>query len=432
MRRDQVGDLPYFVENLLFPRPLYCPSFAPLFTLKGVMSQIEEIITIKPKVKQKGFKGENIQFSQAPLDHNAAFERFKLSMASAEQTKNLAKRDRDLLAVYGQSYEQALSGTPLKPEHYVLGGHELLELDRIPIEHTLRYFLYRYKYSKYPELKILDDYPPCVQIEPSSLCNYRCVMCYQTDRKFFSNQNESMGMMTIDMFRQLIDELEGKVEAITLASRGEPLLNKNFPAMLEYCKGKFLALKVNTNASLLNEKMVHSLLSNEVQTVVFSIDAADKETYEKIRVNGVFEKILRNLELFKNIQTKHYPESRTITRVSGVKINEKQDISQMGEMWADFAEIVAFVNYTPWQNSYDNLENDIVEPCTEFWRRMFIWQDGTVNPCDYDYRSTLSQWKIQNTTVREVWRSKVYEEMRGTHLSGRRSEMSPCNRCINV
>ena len=61
--------------------------------------------------------------------------------------------------------------------------------------------------------------------------------------------------------------------------------------MLKYCEGKFLGLKINTNASILNEELIHSLLSSDIQTIVFSIDSADKENYEKVRVNGNFIKL---------------------------------------------------------------------------------------------------------------------------------------------
>ena len=90
-----------------------------------------------------------------------------------------------------------------------------------------------------------------------------------------------MGYMDLALFKKIIDQLEGNVEAITLASRGEPTLHKQLPEMLKYMQGKFLALKINTNASLMTDELIHTILSNDIQTISFSIDAADKELYEK-------------------------------------------------------------------------------------------------------------------------------------------------------
>ena len=73
-------------------------------------------------------------------------------------------------------------------------------------------------------------------------------MCYQTD-KTFHQENGFMGFMKFELFKRIIDELEGNVEAIT-ASRGEPTLNKDLVKFLDYCKDKFVAIKINSNLSL--------------------------------------------------------------------------------------------------------------------------------------------------------------------------------------
>ena len=71
-------------------------------------------------------------------------------------------------------------------------------------------------------------------------------------------------------------------------------------------------------------QLTHSILSTNIQTIVFSVDAADKATYEKIRVNGKFEKIMKNLELFAKIRKQHYSKSKHIVKISGVKISKAQ------------------------------------------------------------------------------------------------------------
>ena len=122
--------------------------------------------------------------------------------------------------------------------------------------------------------KIISEYPPLVQIEPTSICNYRCIFCYQIDPRLTNKKNSHMGIMDLQLFKSLVDELEGKVEAISLASRGEPTINKMLPEMLNYLDGKFLAVKVNTNASLLDETISRAILDADIQTLVFSADAA--------------------------------------------------------------------------------------------------------------------------------------------------------------
>ena len=191
-----------------------------------------------------------------------------------------------------------------------------------------------------------------------------------------------MGMMSLDLFKRIIDQAEGRCEAITLASRGEPLICPDIKAMIRYAGGKFLALKLNTNAWFLDEKFCYAILEAEVNTLVFSADAASEPNYSKLRVNGSLQKIYENIKLFNGIRKKHFPESKIITRVSGVKVPETDNLEDMEKFWGELVDQVAFVKYNPWENSYDQPVNYIKEPCSDLWRRMFVWWDGKVNPCD--------------------------------------------------
>ena len=295
----------------------------------------------------------------------------------------------------------------------------------------LKYLVHRYRYEIYPIKKILDDYPPYLQIEPSSICNYRCVFCFMTDKSLTDKRNGHMGQMSLELFKKIIDAAENKVEFISLASRGEPMACKDISKMLEYTVGKFLNLKINTNASLLNEEKIHAILSGGVKTLVISADAADKESYKSLRVNGNLEKVLKNLELFNNIKEKNYSSSKIITRVSGVKVSDEQKFIDMEKVWGGLVDQVAFVNYNPWENSYDKETNNIKQPCSDLWRRMFIWWDGKVNPCDVDYKSKLSV-SIFNSDLKSLWNCKAYENLRSVHIDEKRNQLKPCNACVVV
>jgi len=292
----------------------------------------------------------------------------------------------------------------------------------------LKYLIHRYRYEIFPIKKIIDDYPPYLQIEPTSICNYRCVFCFMTDPSLTNKKNGHMGQMSLELFRKIIDAAENNVEFISLASRGEPMACKDISKMLEYTIGKFLNLKINTNASLLDEEKIHAILSGGVKTLVISADAADTEAYKRLRVNGNLEKVLKNLELFNNIKEKNYSASKIITRVSGVKVSNDQKFNDMQKVWGGLVDQVAFVNYNPWENSYDKESNNITQPCSDLWRRMFIWWDGKVNPCDTDYKSTL-QIKKYNGDLSETWLSENYQLIRNKHLNDKRQSLKPCRSC---
>ncbi len=222
-------------------------------------------------------------------------------------------------------FEKGTKGRPqFKLSPNVVKEIQLLNDDQIP-----RYLVHRYRYEIFPQINMVDDYPPYLQIEPTSICNYRCVFCFQTNNDFNKRSNGFMGRMTLKTFKTVIDQAENNIEFISLASRGEPLTCPNIIKMLDYTRNKFLNLKINTNASVLTEKIAHAILKNGVRTLVFSADAADEKLYSKLRVNGKLSKVLSNVKLFKKVRDKHYSKAKIITRVSGVKVSTEQNFEQM-------------------------------------------------------------------------------------------------------
>ena len=125
---------------------------------------------------------------------------------------------------------------------FSLTTNVIKEIQTLKVEQIINYLIHRYRYEIYPQSKILDDYPPYLQIEPTSICNYRCVFCFETDKSFTNKNSGFMGTMSYDLFRQIIDEAEGNIEFLSLASRGEPLACPDISSMLKYTIGKFLNL----------------------------------------------------------------------------------------------------------------------------------------------------------------------------------------------
>ena len=323
------------------------------------------------------------------------------------------------------------SGTEKRPQ-FTLTPNVVKEIESLESVDIPRYLIHRYRYEIYPQIKIFDDFPPYLQIEPTSICNYRCTFCYQTDNEFNKRSTGFMGHMKLETFKLLVDQAEGNVEFISLASRGEPLLCPEIKQMLAYTRGKFLNLKINTNASVLDEGMSHAILTSGVKTLVFSADAADEKLYSKLRVNGKLDKILANIKRFQEIKIKNYPKSKIITRVSGVKVNSQQNLNDMEKFWGSFVDQVAFVDYCPWENVYKSKLSNVETPCSDLWRRMFVWWDGKVNPCDVDYKSELSSGDIKNYNISELWKSNNYINLRKKHIENLRNTVSPCNKCVVV
>tara|TARA_B100000686_G_C16697049_1_gene921163 strand:+ start:14 stop:1192 length:1179 start_codon:yes stop_codon:yes gene_type:complete len=307
---------------------------------------------------------------------------------------------------------------------------ELNWLSKNPQNNWVKYLIYRYKFKVYPKRKIVTDFPQYILIEPTSICNLRCIMCFQVDKSFSSNK-KYLGYMNLDLFKNILDQAkENGCNAITLASRGEPTLHKDFDKLSKTLHDSYLLdCKLNTNATMLNEKKINEILSANFSEVIFSVDAGTKETYEKIRYKGKFDKVVKNIELFNSIRDKNFKNSNTVTRIAGVKILDEQDLDQMESFWSNLVDEVSIKSASERWDSYNNKVNSIKDPCMNLWTRTYVWYDGTVNPCDFDYKSFLAVGNANMNLLKDIWKNKKYNKLRENHLNKLRGKHNPCDRC---
>ena len=123
----------------------------------------------------------------------------------SNKIKNLkiSTKDSKIISKIINSYKKKIEGTQLNQYDYILKNQELLELQDKKGFNLIRYLVYRYKFNTFPNLKIIDDYPLNLQIEVSSVCNLRCVMCYQKDKTFSSKSKGFMGYMNFELFKHI-------------------------------------------------------------------------------------------------------------------------------------------------------------------------------------------------------------------------------------
>ena len=317
-----------------------------------------------------------------------------------------------------------------KKDFSLLSTLEINYLTRNSKEKWTPYLIHRHKFHFYENNPQMPDFPLYLILEPVSACNLRCPFCMQIDEKFTSNQ-KMMGMMEVDLFKKIIDEAhEYGTQAITLTGRGEPTLHPKLGEMLEYCSGKFIEFKMNTNATLLNEKLIHQILKSGVTDLVFSVDSYYKEEFESLRVNANFEKVVENIKKFKQIRDEFYPNSNCVTRASGVQVSEKQDAKKFEKFWKEYVDFVVMVRMIHRWDLYNNTKDMVaITPCHYLGRNLSIYFDGSTNPCDIDYEGKLVIGSTKNSTIHDLWNGKKYKQIFDAHKNNSRQNLFPCDRC---
>jgi sulfatase maturation enzyme AslB (radical SAM superfamily) len=292
----------------------------------------------------------------------------------------------------------------------------------------IEYIVFRYKFRFFPKLQKLNHFPLHILIEPSSICNLKCVMCFQSDETF--RKKPYSGMMKLELFKKIVDEsVENNCKAFTISGRGEPLLNPHIEEMIKYGRGKFFDYKINTNAMLLNERTAHHILESGITELVISIDSSDPDQYGRIRVGGDFNKVLKNIKKLREVREKNHKGSHINIRVSAVKILEEQDMERFSMFWKDHADDVSYTKAIDRWDTYNNPPNKMEMSCQRLWHRFYIWWDGIASPCDYDYKSLLDIGNVKDSKIKDVWLGLKMTTLRHDHTTGARSHITPCKGC---
>ena len=102
---------------------------------------------------------------------------------------------------------------------------------------------------------------------------------------------------------------------------------------------------------------------------------------------------------------------------------EKYDL-----FYQEFLDESATVEVQERWNTYLNAKNvENLGPCGLPFERLYIWYDGTTNPCDADYKSYLSPGKIGDYTLKECWQRLT--TLRKDMIRDMRKDIIPCDRC---
>ncbi|OFV67074.1 MAG: Radical SAM domain protein [Candidatus Syntrophoarchaeum butanivorans] len=309
-------------------------------------------------------------------------------------------------------------------------------------------------------LQWLEPYPSYIEVEITTKCNLKCIMCEHT------YWDEPSRDMSFEDFKKIVDQFP-KLKWIGLTGIGESFLNKDFIKMLRYVKSKGIYVELYDTFYFIDENNAKELIKLGVDKLILSFDAATKETYEKIRVGSDFDRVVNNLKNFirlKNEMNSHFPEMEFHYIISRANVHEVPDyIELIRSLVPDTPEIFFTRMLHEFEETKDlfveipqeivehaeakardlgvkiswNLDVPAVKPpinhCVA-WYMPFIFVTGHVIPCcsgneanQREFQKETSLGNVFEASFKEIWRGAKYKELRRKIRRGEVPE--PCKNC---
>src|ERR1700712_2570715 len=138
--------------------------------------------------------------------------------------------------------------------------------------------------------------PVCLYLEVTNRCNLLCETCPRTFETL-----EPPADMSWELFTHIVDQVPN-VARVVLHGVGEPMLVKHLPEMIRYLKARGTHVLFNTNGTLLQPRKHREIIDTGLDELRVSLDAAEAATFLKVRGKDMFDRIVRNVSAFTNLQ----------------------------------------------------------------------------------------------------------------------------------
>ena len=287
--------------------------------------------------------------------------------------------------------------------------------------------------------------PLTYSIEPTNFCNLKCPECPSGTGEL----TRPLGFLSVDSFKKIVNEISGTGFYLQLFFQGEPYLNKKLNEMIEYAQNKNIYVSVSTNGNLMTAKNIDKIMEHAPDKVIFSLDGLDEESYQNYRVGGTFKKADEALQLLINTKRK-LNLKKPFVELQFIVMKQNEHLLDPVRSYAKERSVDRIVFKTMQVSSYKNalkflptksehsryiiqnggfkIKGTIKDHCFALWRTAVITWDSNMVPCCFDKDANYLLGSLKEFSVKEIWRSKLYQNFRKGVLENRKGN-SMCTNC---
>lgn len=314
---------------------------------------------------------------------------------------------------------------------------------------------------------VLTSKPLTLQIETTTYCNLKCIMCGRQHRKD-GPSTRGISNMDMEVFKKLTP-LFVTAKDITIVGCGEPLMDKHFLERLDIFKQYNLRTTMHTNGMLINDYIAKKLVKKGFDIIYVSLEGGTKKTYEKFRIGASFDKLKHNINNLK-VYKKKYNLDKPVVNFSFLSVRSNiEELPQLVRLAKelDVSSItVRHMNIPSEELANESLlyhkelttkmfneakavsrdlniklilpavfsdgevgsiqGEDVNYRCSNPWTSLCIHVNGNTQPCHFIFHKDFGN--ILEKTPDEIWNGELYRTLRKTVMSNTPS-FKVCKAC---
>ena len=298
----------------------------------------------------------------------------------------------------------------------------------------------------------IDLFPPFLEIEPTTACQYKCVCCEHT------YWNEPARIMKFETFKKIFDGF-GKPKWLGLTGIGTSYLNKDYHKMLSYAKSKGTLIETFDHFNdLKDDDHIKELINTGMDFLFISIYGGTKESYEKVMQKGNFDKAMHNIKRFVELKKQMKKRFPLLSFHYIITRDSKDSLLPFLDFVHSLDTEIAEVLVTPMSHAFKEAQKFAVSIDERYVRELrekakrlgieitinfnskkdaeglekrppihnckelsmpFIFSNGDITPCcslneanRRDWQHGTSLGNAAEKSIKEIWYSPRYKRMR--------------------
>lgn len=287
--------------------------------------------------------------------------------------------------------------------------------------------------------------PLTLFIEPTNICNFRCVYCPES---FDAFEERSGGLHRMDLatFERVADQIAdlGRVKSLNFYMMGEPFVNRSLPDFVRVARDKAIAdrITITCNGSLLTEDASRRVIEaglDYLRVSIYGGDAAAQARRTQSRVP--LDRIVENVARFRRLRDEM--AGRALLYVKMIDTRDPDENAAFLRLFRDIADEAAI---EPAMNWNDPDEGELAQlsrearlqeehfkarkqVCPFPFYTLVIHADLRVSVCCVDWAKETVVGDLRAQTLAQVWRGDALRDFQLMQIDRRAHDHPACRNC---
>ena len=265
-------------------------------------------------------------------------------------------------------------------------------------------------------------FPELMMLDAANACNLKCAFCLENKSKRRNTLAKPEMVLKV-----LTEAHAGGTREVGFLMNGEPFLNpelENFVLMAKDIGYSYIY--VTTNGILADKERLIRLVNSGLNSLKFSINAFDKESYCRIHGYDYFDRVMKNLYDAVNLRDESQVHGGQFYRVMVTSVYMESISDELLKFKATLEPMVDDFVLSKAHGTF--AKKDF---CVLPFNRLHVTSEGYLTACYEDINCNLVLADLNQIAIIEAWHGELARKLRRKHLNGDFDSLL-CNHCLGL